>query len=913
MPGTMLLAALAGLGNAALSDAVKQWVKDWLTDTVRVSRTIQKTATAFSTQLPGAQDALSVWVQTEVFRAAMEDLVAGRALPEQLAPVNEFLAATGLSFGTAPPKVVHDLLAAFYGNIRTDLVSTRQGLTLVDDRLGEVLREVREVRADLAAQALPGTLWVDIQRTSSAFVEQIAQTQGWGGGLGYGAEVHVNLEAPPAVQNLATRVRAVQAIREIFQSTAWYALYGGSGSGKTQLAILTALAFAGQKVWIRLGGLSTSTAALILESALAMLAPRQGLSTGSWCDAACTTLGPDALIVLDDMPRTQGGTAFDEHLASVCAACAKTGVRLLTTSSGPMAPGVCCAAGNRVREDVVPGFEDEDIGELFRVYGAPETFIDSAWFGFVHAAAKRHPILLVEAARYLQSRGWATDNRTVDDLARGSFGSALDAPTMARIRQTVPEAETRQFLYRLKLIGWPFGVEEVQRISSVSPQVLLPLERLATVVGLWVQRDSDREYIVSPLLARLADDNLPNELQRAIHLALAHGVMEKRRLGPFQAAQAITHFIAAGDANSAALVVLIASQGMLRMTKVVDPFGIASVWAHMPMPATISLEKQIYLRAHQVILRRRLAYDEQYERADLERLITESESNNDCQLVIVGAGAMLATYLGDHDPELAIRSFVTSIKASRRVAPDTSRDPELGLHNGLLMLLWAIPAWIQSDAQYQQWFDALLDLTPEEAREWGTLPLADQGSETVCGGLWSRTADLPEAERDWASVRDQLDQLHTWAKSAGVTSLATSALRSQIIVMAEYQQALPQAETVAKAGMEEFRQLPRSQFLIADTIARQYYYFGEAVDAVRWFEAAFAQQDTASPAERVGSLTLAGVAAHRLSFQMAREYIEQGVAAATRDGVSAMARVTVRGNWGFCCGTPGSTSRPMPP
>src|ERR1019366_4373726 len=102
------------LGKAALSDAVKQWVKDWLTDTVRVRRAIQKTATAFSTQLPGAQDALVVWVETEVFRTAMEDLIAGRALPEQFAPVDQFLAATGLSFGTASPEVVRDLLAAFF-------------------------------------------------------------------------------------------------------------------------------------------------------------------------------------------------------------------------------------------------------------------------------------------------------------------------------------------------------------------------------------------------------------------------------------------------------------------------------------------------------------------------------------------------------------------------------------------------------------------------------------------------------------------------------------------------------------------------------------------------------------------------------------------------------------------------------
>jgi len=212
MLGTSFLPALAGLGKAALSDAAKQRVKDWLTDTVRVRRAIKRTATAFSTQLPGVQDALMVWVQTEAFRAAMEDLIVGRPLPEHLA--DDFLSVTGLGFGAASPDVVRDLLAAFFGNIREDLVSARQGLTLVDNRMGELLRQFQEVRADLAAHALPGAMQLNIQRTSTAFLDQIAHTQGWGSGLGYGAEVHVNLELPPAVQNLAARVPAVQEIRE---------------------------------------------------------------------------------------------------------------------------------------------------------------------------------------------------------------------------------------------------------------------------------------------------------------------------------------------------------------------------------------------------------------------------------------------------------------------------------------------------------------------------------------------------------------------------------------------------------------------------------------------------------------------------------------------------------------------------
>src|ERR1039458_1762026 len=530
----LLLAKLAGAGKAALFEAAKQHLKELLADTLSVERAIQKTAIAFSTQLPGARDALETWVKTEAFRVAMDNLVDGGLLPDQIANPDEFLASTGLGFGAASPETVRGLLAAFFKNIREDLLGSQQGLVLLDNRMAELQRQFQDLRSDLAAQTSADVSQVNVQLTSAQFVNQVAQTQGWGAGLGYGAEIHVNLELPPAVQNLATRRAAVQTARNIFGSTAWYAMYGGSGSGKTQLAILVARAFSGLKAWIRLGG-HVSAAGLILESAIATLAQRRpSQSTEHWCEAACARLGPDSLIVIDDLPHTPADAALSEHLVAICTACVHTGVRLLTTSARPLPPSARAIAANHIHEDAIPDFVEDDTRDLFRAYGAPESFLASPWFGFVHRTAGGHPLLLVEAARYLQTRGWAGDDRSFDDLIRGNFASALDLPTVERIRQTVPEPVTREFLYRLKLIGWPFGIEEVQRISAVPPAVPLAVEHLESLVGLWVQQDSDHEYLVSPLVARLSHDNLPRELQRAIHVELAHGILEKRILGPSQ-------------------------------------------------------------------------------------------------------------------------------------------------------------------------------------------------------------------------------------------------------------------------------------------------------------------------------------------------------------------------------------------
>lgn len=898
MPEPASLLSVIALGKAALSDAAKEFVKNWLADAIRVPRVIEKTAFVFSTKLPGTKEALQLWVQTDAFRSAME-LVAGGALPEQVAAVDDFLGVTGVGFGSVSRDVVRDMLAAFYGAIREDLVSSRQGLVLVDNRLAQALSRLDELRLSLAEPQYPGAA-TDAERVAANLLTQVAQKQGWGAGLGFGTELYVNLEPPPPVENRAKRTATVDSVRSTLQSKAWYAMYGGSSSGKTQLAILIGEAFAGPIVWIRLV-VPPSAATLILETALAKLATRQlGQSTRQWCESACLSLGSCGVIVLDDLPRTMGGSALDEFVIGLCAACARTGVRLVTTSSGPVAGAIRAAVAGQMHEESVPDFSDEDIRQLFRAHGAPEAFLASTWFGFVHyGAARRHPLLLVEAARYLQDRRWATDEKTLDDLLQGTFASALDLPTVEWVLQTVPRETTREFLYRLKVIGWPFGIEEIQLISAVPPAVSMPLEHLASVVGRWVQRISDREYVLSPLLSRLPGENLPHELRQAIHLTLARGILDKRQIGPQQAAQALGHFVAGGDLEGAAFVLLVAWHGMLGMTELRDPFALTAVWSGLPLPTEIPLQRGIYLRALQVILRRRLGVDWQYERADLEHLLTKGESDESCQFAILGAGASLATYLGDLEPELAIRLLCRSVRASRQIEPPAPSGLELGLHEGLLTLLWMVAAWIRNEAQYLEWFATVRELRPDEIRQWVTIAFADQASEIVGGGMWTRTADLPDSERNWPGVQERLEQLKVWAQSAGVPSLAASALRGQIIVAAEYQRDLSKAEDIALAGMETYSDSPKWQFSIADAVARQHHYFGDPADALRWCDTALALQEAVDPAAVVALLTMAGVAAARVNFDSARRYLEQGVAAAASDRVKALPRITVQGELGI--------------
>jgi hypothetical protein len=906
MVESSLLASLIGAGKSAFAQNAKQLAKDWLTDKIRVPRAIRKTAAAFSTELPGAENALKVWIESDAFLSAFERLMIGE-VPEQLVDPDEFLRHTGLGFGAAPAGFVAKLLSAFFRNIREDLVSSPKGLSLVDSRLGEALREIQETRTEFATLAASVLTQTRSQNTSAIF-NQVARIQGWGIAPGYGTEVHVNLELPPTVQNLARRHNSIETIRNILDGVAWCAIHGGNGTGKTQLSILVAHSFKGRKVWVRLGG-ELASAGLILESALNRIAARQlNQTVEAWCELVCAALGPDGVIVLDDLPLTPGDTALDEYILALCGACAQSGTRLLSTSVTASSHRMRVLAGNRLSEESIPGFTDGEIRELFQAYGAPEGFLDSPWFQFVvHGGAKRHPMLLVEAARYLQRHNWATDDRNFEALSRGTFAASLDHPTVEQIRRTVPDPTTRDLLYRLKLIRHPFGLEEVRRVSSVMPGISFPLEHFSTLIGLWVQQDGEQEYLVSPLLARLADANISENVQRAIHATLARGILARPRLGPVEVLHAVAHFLDAGDVNSAADLLGAAWFSMLRTPEAPETFGIASIWAGMPLPRQIALEKRIYLRTLQVIVRQRSGKDTRFEIADLERLLAEGEPHNHCQVAISASGGLLGIHVGEHDPSLAIRALTRSIVAARRVPAGIITDPEeVDLQKVLLFALWAIPAWIRTDTQYTEWFAAVRQLSPDEIQEWREIPLAAQGSEVVASGIWGRTVDTQPSASDWERVTLELRELHLWARSAGMTSLATSALRNQIIVIAEHKADLAEADLLARSGMQEFRETPRSLFLLADTIAKQHYLFGVDADAVRWYRTAFIHMDAVTADVQVPSLTLAGLAAESFDRGLARAYLEQSVALSANSAVGALAGVTARGELGILLWNAGS-------
>jgi hypothetical protein len=652
----------------------------------------------------------------------------------------------------------------------------------------------------------------------------------------------IETEPPPVVSAPSRREQTIKALASRVGERTWCALHGTSGAGKTQLGALIILHTGAACLWPRIRDLNPTEAARRISLMLNSVSPRRAEETRQeWLNRVCSVLGLGTIIVLDDLPYSDGHSDLDELLVHLCRACRSARVSLISMAHRPLPTATRSSIAEDLHEEVVPPLVEAEIQDIFLQYRAPGHFVTPRSLQVVRLATLGHPVLVVEAARFLNANGWTSSGRSLEAILSSSYAEGIGIRTIDDIRRTVRDDDARELLYRIKLIGWSFTEEQVQWVGDVSPAVRLPLERFADLVGLWVQQDASTHYIVSPLISSLKGSNLPEDRQKLVHLALADGIMRERKLGPETAFRAIHHFSSAERYNNAAGVLLLALNGMSQVDQPIDHFGITSIWTNCELPSSIDHGIKLLVRSMQIVLRRRMVKDVGYLLSDLDRLMAEEEPEAGFEFVEVGVAGLLAATFGWNDPVRALDYLVRGIRATRNCAtpPAEIIATVAGWQEGLLELLWMIGAHINDDRQFESWFASVRELTPEEAQRADKTANASTCSELVCNGIWMRAAEASSSDQDWTAVMAKLDRLRIWALATGVKGLAVYSLRGQIIVAAEYIDDLARAMTLTKTGLSEHANDVQAQFLISEIMARQFYYQHRNVEALHWFEKAF--------------------------------------------------------------------------
>jgi tetratricopeptide (TPR) repeat protein len=731
---------------------------------------------------------------------------------------------------------------------QVDLWRSGVPLSPEDDRR---VREVRDLVRSLekrvdAVELEVGDLKL-VTAGTAALLDDLARRQGFTAALEYVA-LSPPLKEPPRVDRASERQGTVSSILRLRGSASWIALHGVSGIGKSQLALLIARAVADTRVWMRFRDLPVAQACVRYDAALAMLAglPAPSLSQpGGWAvddpTPALTPLGRGAVIVLDDLPRFRSGDEFSVRLVSLARATAVEGIMLVSTAPLPIPDGVADSLPQgAIAVHPAPLFSNEEVRDVLLAFGAPKLWESEALVFMVHTATCGHPTLVRACARDLSAHGWAADAATVGRILGTGFAAGVNNETIRALLDSAPDPASRELLFRLNIIGGEFGIEEVRMLASVEPPVPTPRTHLDPLLGLWVQIDTDGRYAVSPLVRPLGSTELAPQTQRECHLVLARQIISREHVGEFEASQAMSHFLAGAEFDSAAWVyirVLVALRAVA--TSAALPPVLAHAWLDSLLPERMPLGLRLMIRGLQLGLCIKSKRDGTYVRKDLDRLIALAEEED--KWAVFSAAMFAAEALSSTDVAgsggyllraLRLRSSVVAMTIERGIAA-----PDLPLEK----FLWLMTSAVDSPAALAQWLDVVEGMTPaERAVAFEADDISAGGGRHVANQVMFREEEKPAEERDWPGVLGSLSALTTRARGMELHRLADAAVVTRMTIHAEFLRDMATAETLAEEVLARPRLDPDTAFLVTQNLGLLLYDYGRAERAIEWLQRAFA-------------------------------------------------------------------------
>src|SRR5260370_42571908 len=97
---------------------------------------------------------------------------------------------------------------------------------------------------------------------------------------------------------------------------------------------------------------------------------------------------------------------MDSSIIFPADAASSSHITLVAIGNLPLPTPTRLAVGHKVLEESVPAFREDEARELLASPGAPDIFLTAAWVGTISVICRQHPLLLAEAARFLEAKGW---------------------------------------------------------------------------------------------------------------------------------------------------------------------------------------------------------------------------------------------------------------------------------------------------------------------------------------------------------------------------------------------------------------------------------------------------------------------------------------------------------------------------
>jgi hypothetical protein len=703
-------------------------------------------------------------------------------------------------------------------------VADRAILQLLTNELGQMTTRISTVETAMAHQANDVT-------TLKHTVELIGKSIGFDFAYALSA-VSLSTDMPDLVSPCTARETLIDGLLSRAQAHGMVALVAEPGSGKTQLLVL-AIALAKRRPhWLNIPRDAREAQACILLDALvrSVGGQLQNLPFRESCDAAAEQFR-GTLVVIEDLPRMVPGGPLATHIETLARRLKSVDAYLFTSSYFRL-PATTEQALGKIHYDV-PRFTTADVAELLAAAGAPQQLRTEGTCQLVLSVAEGLPALVMAAVRYLAGRNWNFTTTEFESLFRGEFASAHRHDASSLLRITVPDAEERELLIRMSLAIGEFTMDDIASVARVRKAIPLPGEKVQRATGLWLQQVGNGRYLRSPLITARLADSLDPETRTGVNYALALRILARKMIEPIEAFTCVNHLMMAGDVSFAVLVVIQILAAFIELDgPVEDDFGFAQMWPFGPFLSDVDVNLQICLRAMQIVVLAKQGRDIQPMVEKVDALISDDVTGWGTAI----ASSTLAIHLVWRLPVLANKYLLHALSsfATARL-PDGSALP----HGDYPLedLLWVSAYNCKSDADVDSWLATISRYTPAQIETIQKSELMGDNVTILCDGIWQRVYLKPEGERAWSPVTKKLGEVEATARAIGFTLLEAAAVRTRIMILAEWENKLDTAISLGESSLNRFDG-DDCRFLIMEVTGRQLSYAGKAQEAVTWLERA---------------------------------------------------------------------------
>ncbi|HEV7425915.1 MAG TPA: hypothetical protein VGQ46_06070 [Thermoanaerobaculia bacterium] len=643
---------------------------------------------------------------------------------------------------------------------------------------------------------------------------------------------------PPTIARVSRRMNTVAALRDDVASATWTSIIGEPQSGKTQLAALISQEWQ-DVVWFSDASLASAET---LRQRLRTIAGSARSIDSDLCRAAIAALPEHVLLVFDDLApldKNDQRTGILRDLANAAAGNA----HILSLSSGSAPRAVRDVLGDRFTSRPIPPFTDDEARNLFTLHGAPN--LPEPTVAFLNGVAQGNPTLLAAVAEYLKERAWRIDLDEVNHLLSGAHLDEIRREVMARLREDVQDAETRELFSRTRLARRPVTTDDVRALAEVHSPIDRVLERLFDLDGLWLRRETSERYSATPLAAALPHGDLHLTTERGCHAVLAERILDGRvdREGVIDS---VWHFIQAHEFNRAGSVLAYA------LSKIVESEAwhetlIPTMFTTQPLPPAMALPLRLFIRTQQLKIARKQGKRQPALVKDAVCLVAEAAAD---EAAVVASFAVEAAIedTGDRDLWLAAMDALSRLLDLRPDAGELIFMGQALPNDTWAMLFYMVGRCVRSVEDVDRWTN-LADRLPAARRQQILASAFDR--QSLINAAWLRNEK--RAEAPWPDVLAVHRRWREWAERVGDELLWAYAVRAEVIVRAEYMGEGDDSLAFANEMLTRAT-TPRARFILNDTIATQLRRLRRYEDAERWYEAAFVDLHAVTSMEQVFAL-----------------------------------------------------------